>query len=51
MTRSENNTPDTPAIVRELEPAPDPEVCFQRLAGKPYCLFLDSAQRRAELGR
>ena len=38
-------------LVRELRPAPDPEAAFVRLAAERHCLFLDSAQREASLGR
>ncbi len=38
-------------LVFELQPAPDAVDVFQRLADLPHCLFLDSALRRAELGR
>jgi para-aminobenzoate synthetase component 1 len=38
-------------LVEELDPAPDPEEIFQRLAHLPYCLFLDSASRHPTLGR
>lgn len=38
-------------LVREIEPAPDPEKVFRQLSDKPHCLFLDSANRDPELGR
>ncbi|MBL9123670.1 MAG: anthranilate synthase component I family protein [Planctomycetaceae bacterium] len=38
-------------LVVELEQPPDPEEAFLRLAGRPHCLFLDSARRDRELGR
>ena len=38
-------------LVEPLNPAPGPEVAFQRLANVPHCLFLDSAQRHPQLGR
>jgi para-aminobenzoate synthetase component 1 len=37
--------------VQELTPAPKAEQAFQRLAGLPYVLFLDSALRHRTLGR
>lgn len=40
-----------PPLVVELPDAPPPEVAFTRLCRLPHCLFLDSAQRDAELGR
>ena len=38
-------------LVRELTPGPDPVDAFRRLAALPGCVFFDSAQRLAELGR
>ncbi|MGD9648832.1 MAG: anthranilate synthase component I family protein, partial [Pirellulales bacterium] len=38
-------------LVYQLQPAPDVEQLFLRLAGKPHCLFLDSALRDPTLGR
>jgi para-aminobenzoate synthetase component I len=38
-------------LVEPLVPAPDPEQIFVRLAGQPYCLFLDSAMVDPVLGR
>ena len=35
----------------ELMPAPDPVACCEQLAGLPYRIFLDSAQRGSPLGR
>jgi para-aminobenzoate synthetase component 1 len=37
--------------VEELLPAPDAETTFRKLAGRPHCLFLDSARRDPQLGR
>src|SRR6185503_17398223 len=39
-----------PCVV-ELTPAPHPLAAFQRLAGQPHCLFLDSSRRDGKLGR
>jgi para-aminobenzoate synthetase component 1 len=39
------------AVVEELAPAPDPLESCERLAGLPYRLFLDSANRATRLGR
>ncbi|MEN6406242.1 MAG: aminodeoxychorismate synthase component I [Thermoguttaceae bacterium] len=38
-------------IVEPLEPPPDPETAFLRLARLPHCLFLDSAIKDPQLGR
>jgi para-aminobenzoate synthetase component 1 len=38
-------------IAHELTPAPDPVACCEQLAGLPYRIFLDSAQRGSPLGR
>jgi len=38
-------------IVVELGGGVDPEQAFRRLAGKPHCLFLDSALNHSRLGR
>jgi para-aminobenzoate synthetase component 1 len=38
-------------LVEELEPAPNPIECCERLEGLPYRLFLDSAARTTRLGR
>jgi para-aminobenzoate synthetase component 1 len=38
-------------LVEELNPAPDAQEIFLRLADKPHCLFLDSARRDPTLGR
>src|SRR5262245_46688426 len=38
-------------LVHELIPAPDPWETAQRLASLPHLLFLDSAERHAQLGR
>ena len=38
-------------LVRELVPMPDSEAVFAKLAGRPHCLFLDSARRDRQLGR
>lgn len=38
-------------VVEELSPVPEPEAAFVRLAGRPHCLFLDSAMQDAVLGR
>ena len=45
------NGSDFVPLVEELVPAPEPEDVFPRMAGLPYCLFLDSALRHAVLGR
>lgn len=53
MTRLEsrmNAELDLP-LVLELPPGPDSEAVFLRLAGLPYCVFLDSARRDTTLGR
>lgn len=42
---------DSGVAVLELVPAPDAEVVFRRLAGRPNCLYLDSARRDPRLGR
>src|SRR5205823_4753327 len=42
---------DAAVIAHELTPAPDPVACCERLAGLPYRMFLDSAQRGSPLGR
>jgi para-aminobenzoate synthetase component I len=42
---------ETCTAVMELVPAPDAEDVFQRLAGLPHCLYLDSARRDSLLGR
>src|SRR5688500_13597675 len=41
----------TAPLVRELSPAPDPAACAERFAGCAHRLLLDSAARRARLGR
>lgn len=38
-------------LVHELTPVPDSVEVFRRLASRPHCVFFDSAQRDAELGR
>jgi len=38
-------------LVEELHPAPEPEVCLQRLCVLPHCIFFDSARRDGTLGR
>jgi para-aminobenzoate synthetase component 1 len=38
-------------LVLTLAPAPDPLIVFERLAGLPHLLFLDSAQSHPRLGR
>ena len=38
-------------LVEELQPAPDAAAVFGALAGRPHCLFLDSARRHPQLGR
>ncbi len=38
-------------LVEELRPAPPPAEAFLCLAGRPHCLFLDSALRHPTLGR
>ncbi len=38
-------------LVEELTPPPDPEAAFTALSPQPHCVFFDSAQRHAELGR
>jgi para-aminobenzoate synthetase component 1 len=38
-------------LVEELTPVPGPEKVFARLAGRPHCLFLDSAMQDPVLGR
>jgi para-aminobenzoate synthetase component 1 len=44
--------PDTELpLVEELNPAPDSEAAFLRLATLPHTLFLDSARRDPHLGR
>jgi para-aminobenzoate synthetase component 1 len=42
---------DALPLVEELRPAPEAAEMFRRLARRPYCLFLDSARRDAQLGR
>jgi para-aminobenzoate synthetase component 1 len=42
---------DSGAAVVELIPAPDAEAVFQRHAGLPHCIYLDSARRDPRLGR
>lgn len=39
------------SLVHELAPAPNPVDCLRRFASLPHVLFLDSALKRAELGR
>jgi para-aminobenzoate synthetase component 1 len=39
------------AVVRRLEPCPDPTDCLRRLSRLPGCVFFDSALRHPELGR
>ena len=55
MTRQSAKSPETTAaglpLVCELRPAPDVEQTFLGLAGRRYCLFLDSALRDPALGR
>ena len=41
----------TPVVIRRLTPAPDPELCFRKLASRPGCIFFDSALRHPTLGR
>jgi len=38
-------------LVEQLDPAPEPEEAFKRLAHRRHCLFLDSALRHPRLGR
>jgi para-aminobenzoate synthetase component 1 len=38
-------------LAYRLTPAPDPFECFEKLAGLPHTLFLDSSLRHPELGR
>ena len=38
-------------LAEEIRSPPPAEELFQRLAGLPYCLFLDSAMRHPALGR
>ena len=38
-------------LVEEMLPPVEPEEVFVRLAGRPHCLFLDSALRHPALGR
>src|SRR5437016_983217 len=45
------STQDSLPWVSELTPAAEPEDFLRRLAGLPYVLFLDSAQRHPTLGR
>lgn len=42
---------DSLPVVEELLPPPDPAAAFARVCTQPHALFLDSAQRHAELGR
>ena len=43
--------PQALPVVEELTPAPEPDAVFMRLAGRPHCLFLDSAMQDPVLGR
>ncbi len=43
--------PIEPPLVEELGPSVVPHEAFQRLAGLPHAIFLDSALRQPELGR
>jgi len=43
--------PNALPLVEELTPLPEPEAAFRRLAGRPHCLFLDSAMQDPVLGR
>ncbi len=38
-------------LVEEIAPWPQPEEALRRLAGRPHCLFLDSAMAHPTLGR
>ncbi len=38
-------------LVEELSPPPDCEAAFLRFAGRPHCVFFDSARRERKLGR
>jgi para-aminobenzoate synthetase component 1 len=38
-------------LVEEIAPAPQAEEMFLRMAGRPHCLFLDSAMAHPTLGR
>ncbi len=42
---------DAPTVVEEIWPAPEPCDALERCCGLPHCLLLDSAMRRASLGR
>jgi len=48
---AESIMPSLLPLVEELMPLAEPESVFQRLAGLPHCLFLDSAMQDPVLGR